>query len=101
MQLLLIKQILHPVAAPYECDTLRLFTATGSDCAANSQLHFRYEVFDEGVRVSFGKGDYIYHVVQPNRTYIVRFIASDNCGNIGSAMRTFTFRDCRRPCCAL
>jgi len=86
-----------PGAAPYECDTVRTFSATGMDCTASNQLDFSYEIFEGATRVDFGQGSSFNYIVQPNRTYTVRFNAADNCGNIGSADRTYTFRDCRRP----
>jgi len=86
-----------PGAAPYECDTVRLFTATGMDCTTSSDLDFSYEVFVGNTRINTGTGSAFYQVVQPNITYRIRFNASDNCGNIGTAERTFTFSDCRRP----
>ncbi|MEM1119291.1 MAG: Calx-beta domain-containing protein [Bacteroidota bacterium] len=86
-----------PGAAPYECDTIRTFSATGMDCTMSSDLDFSYEIFDGATRVGFGEGSSFDYVVQSARTYRVRFTASDNCGNIGAAERTYTFRDCRRP----
>lgn len=86
-----------PGAAPYECDTLRLFSATGMDCTVSTDLDFNYEIFEGSVRLTSGVGSEFYYVVQPNRTYRVRFTASDNCGNIGANERSYTFRDCRRP----
>ncbi len=86
-----------PGAAPYECDTVRVFSATGMDCTASNQLDFSYEIFEGATRVGFGQGSSFNYVVQPNSTYTVRFTAADNCGNIGSADRSYTFRDCRRP----
>ncbi len=86
-----------PGAAPYECDTLRLFSATGMDCTASTDLDFSYEIFEGNVRLTSGVGSEFYYVVQPNRTYSVRFTASDNCGNVGANERSFTFQDCRRP----
>lgn len=86
-----------PGASPYECDTLRTFSATGMDCTASNQLDFSYEIFEGATRLASGIGSTFGYVVEPNRTYTVRFTASDNCGNIGTAERTYTFRDCRRP----
>jgi len=86
-----------PGAAPYECDTLRLFSATGMDCTASNDLDFNYEIFEGDIRLASGEGGEFYYVVQPNRTYRVRFTASDNCGNVGANERAFTFRDCQRP----
>ncbi len=86
-----------PGAAPYECDTLRLFSATGMDCTASNQLDFSYEVFVGNTRINTGTGGSFYQVVQPNINYTVRFTASDNCGNIGMSERNFRFSDCRRP----
>ena len=86
-----------PGAAPYECDTLRLFSATGMDCTASNDLDFSYEIFEGDVSLSAGTGSEFYYVVQANRTYRVRFTASDNCGNIGVQERSFTFQDCQRP----
>lgn len=86
-----------PGVAPYECDTLRLFSATGMDCTESSQLDFSYEVFVGTIRINTGTGGSFYQVVQPNVDYTVRFTASDNCGNVGTSERNFTFSDCRRP----
>lgn len=86
-----------PGVAPYECDTLRLFSATGMDCTASNQLDFSYQVFVGNSRINTGTGSSFYQVVQPNITYTIQFTASDNCGNIGTSERTFTFSDCRRP----
>ncbi|MFK7980175.1 MAG: Calx-beta domain-containing protein [Saprospiraceae bacterium] len=86
-----------PGAAPYECDTLRLFSATGMDCTNSNQLDFSYQVFNGTTRINTGTGSSFYQVVEPNQTYTIRFTASDNCGNIGTEERSFSFSDCRRP----
>ncbi len=86
-----------PGFPPHECDTIRLFSVSATDCTPNDLIDFSYEVFDEGVRVFAGEGKYVFHSVQPGRTYNVRFRAEDNCGNIGLAERTYHFRDCRKP----
>ncbi|MEM6318231.1 MAG: Calx-beta domain-containing protein [Bacteroidota bacterium] len=86
-----------PGTAPYECDTLRTFSATGTDCVASNLLDFSYEVFVGNTRINFGEGSTFTQVVQSNIDYIIRFNASDNCGNIGAAERTFRFADCRAP----
>ena len=86
-----------PGTAPYKCDTVRLFSATGSDCIPSDQLEFHYEIFEGDVRVQFGEGSSFEYVVQPNISYRVVFTASDNCGNSSQAERIYTFRDCRRP----
>ncbi len=86
-----------PGTAPYECDTLRLFSATGMDCTNSNQLDFSYEVFVGTTRVNIGTGSSFYQVVEPNVAYTIRFTAADNCGNIGTEERTYTFSDCRRP----
>jgi hypothetical protein len=84
-------------APPYECDTIKRFSATGMDCTASNLLDFSYEVFENGGRIASGKGSSFDQVVTSNRTYRVRFTASDNCGNLSSAERSYTFRDCRKP----
>ena len=86
-----------PGMMPFECDTVRLFSASGMDCTANEQLNFSYQIFDGNLRIGFGEGSSFYHIVEAGKTYRVVFTASDNCGNIGQTERLFTFRDCQRP----
>ncbi len=89
-------------AAPYECDTLRTFSATGTNCLNIPITNFTHKLYVDGVDVTAnlgtdGIGASFSYVVEPKRTYKVEFWGSDACGNSSGEDATFTFWDCRKP----
>lgn len=86
-------------ATPFECDTIRVFSAEASDCekSAFKNFSFEYEIYEDGVLVGQGDGSKFFWVVQPKIVYTVSFIAYDNCGNSTRESKEFEFWDCRPP----
>ena len=84
--------------APYECDTLRTFSATASNCLGNSISNFIHHLKVDGVLViENGQGGSFDYMVEPNRTYEVEFWAFDECGNSKGLKETIKFEDCKAP----
>ena len=86
-------------ASPFECDTIRVFTAEATDCedAFFKNFSFEYWISEDGVEVGHGDSEKFFWTVQPKIEYTVRFRVFDNCGNFGDQERTFEFWDCRAP----
>ncbi len=86
-------------SGPYECDTVRVFTAEATDCedAFFKNFSFEYWISEDGVEVGHGDSEKFFWTVQPKVEYTVRFRVYDNCGNFGDQERTFEFWDCRPP----
>jgi len=80
----------------YECDTLRTFTATATNCLGIALTKFSYRVTVDGVTVS-GDGNEVEVNVEPGKSYEVTFIAFDDCNNSNSSTEVYTFQDCKRP----
>ncbi|MEM1120325.1 MAG: T9SS type A sorting domain-containing protein [Bacteroidota bacterium] len=88
-----------PGAAPYECDTIRIFSVEASDCEASAfrNFSFTYEVYEDSVLVESGEGAKFFWTVRPKVKYTVRFTVFDNCGNSSSLTRDYEFWDCKKP----
>ena len=85
-------------SAPYECDTLRTFTASASNCLGRPITNFEHTLRVDGqVRINKGKGGDFQVIVEPNKVYEVTFWAFDDCGNSSEQKDTFQFKDCTRP----
>ena len=86
----------------YECDTLRTFSATATNCLGIELTKFSYRVtvVENGVDVitlASEEGNEVEVNVEPGKTYRVTFIAFDDCNNSESSEKLYTFRDCKRP----
>ena len=87
-----------PGVAPYECDTLRTFSASATNCiGADLQSNFEWRFYVNGVQVDAGTGSSFTRVVSPKTIYTVEFWASDGCGNSAGTSRDFEFWDCKKP----
>jgi len=90
---------LTPGAAPYECDTVRTFSAEASDCdqSAFSNFSFTYAVYEDDILAETGEASKFFWTVQPKVKYTVRFTVYDNCGNESSLTKDYEFWDCSSP----
>ena len=90
---------LTPGASPYECDTIRVFSAEASDCesAFFKNFSFEYWISEDGVQTGHGEANKFFWTVQPKVKYQVKFRVYDNCGNFGEKEEIFQFWDCTRP----
>ncbi|MEM6319685.1 MAG: hypothetical protein AAF960_18575 [Bacteroidota bacterium] len=88
-----------PGAAPYECDTVRIFSAEASDCEQSNfkNFSFTYKIYEDGVLADSGNTAKFFWTVQPKITYTVSFTTFDNCGNEATLTRDYEFWDCSRP----
>ena len=88
-----------PGAAPFECDTIKIFSAEAKDCekSAFKNFSFTYEIFENSVLVGNGDSSKFFWVVRPKVIYTVRFTAYDNCGNEATTEKEYQFWDCARP----
>ena len=86
----------------YECDTVRTFSATATNCLGIELTKFSYRVaiVENGVDVltlASEEGNEVEVNVEPGKTYRVTFVAFDDCGNSDSSEKIYTFTDCKRP----
>jgi len=86
----------------FECDTLRTFSATATNCLGIPLTKFSYRVtiVENGIDVltlANDDGDEVTVNVEPGKTYRVTFTAFDDCGNSNALEKIYTFRDCKRP----
>ncbi len=90
---------LTPNAEPFECDTIKSFTAEARDCVKSffKNFSFEYWVSEDGVPVGHGEGSKFFWTVRPKVLYTIKFKTYDNCGNAAVAEKEFQFWDCRRP----
>jgi len=90
---------LTPGFAPYECDTVRIFSVEANDCSesAFSNFAFTYELYEDSVLVDRGEESKFFWTVRPKVKYTVKFTVFDNCGNMRSLTRDYEFWDCREP----
>lgn len=86
-------------AAPYECDTVRIFSVEARDCdqSAFKNFSFTYEVYEDDILVETGEASKFFWTVQPKIKYTVRFTVYDNCGNENTLTKDYEFWDCSRP----
>ncbi len=85
-------------AAPFECDDIRTFSASATNCVGAQLSDFTYKVYVDGVLVEpDGVGADFTWIVQPKVEYTVEFWANDGCGNSAGETRTFEFWDCKKP----
>ena len=90
---------LTPGASPYECDTIRVFSAEATDCedAFFSNFSFEWWIYEDGVESGHGDTKKFFWTVQPKIDYTVKYRVYDNCGNFGEKEENFQFWDCTRP----
>ena len=90
---------LTPGASPYECDTIRVFSAEATDCedAFFSNFSFEWWIYEDGVESGHGDTKKFFWTVQPKIEYKVKYKVYDNCGNFGEQEEVFQFMDCTRP----
>ncbi len=88
-----------PGFAPYECDTVRIFSVEANDCSqsAFSNFAFTYEIYEDSVLMDSGDESKFFWTVRPKVKYTVKFTVFDNCGNMRSLTRDYEFWDCSRP----
>jgi hypothetical protein len=88
-----------PGAAPYECDTLKVFSAQAQGCASNiyKSYSFSYEIYADGVLEGSGKDSVFAWAVRPRVDYKVKFTAYDHCGNSVAEEKHYRFEDCTKP----
>jgi len=81
----------------YECDTVRTFTATATNCLGIPLTKFSHRVTVDGAEIANADGATVTVPVEPGKTYSVTFVAFDDCNNSNSSTETYTFKDCKRP----
>lgn len=88
-----------PGAAPFECDTIRVFSAEARDCEKSTfkNFSFTYEIYEDSILVGSGEQSKFFWTVRPKVIYTVVFTTFDNCGNRTSATKEYQFWDCTRP----
>ncbi|MEM6318918.1 MAG: T9SS type A sorting domain-containing protein [Bacteroidota bacterium] len=94
-----------PGAAPFECDELKTWTATATDCSAQSAITWRGELYRDlqgaGPNVLLATSDEpsLSYIVQPGDKLFAVFKAFDGCGNSGKGQSPVTteFKDCKKP----
>ncbi|MEM1120447.1 MAG: hypothetical protein AAGJ18_08340, partial [Bacteroidota bacterium] len=85
-----------PGTAPFECDEIKIWTAQVTD-NCDSNLTVTGKLFENDNLVVDFTGTTLYHVVEPNINYEVRFTATDDFGNTGTSTQQNIFFDCVRP----
>lgn len=88
-----------PNAAPFECDTVKTFSASAVNCAgvALASDNFTWKFFVNGTEVSKGTGSSFSQAVSPSTKYKVEFWVSDGCGNSAGDDMEVEFMDCKKP----
>lgn len=88
-----------PGAAPFECDELRTFTASGTNCLglALPSSAFSWKFFLNGTLAGEGTGSSFTRVVSAKSKYKVEFTVGDGCSNSATAEYEVEFKDCKRP----
>ncbi len=88
-----------PGAPPYECDTIRVFSAEARDCeeAFFSNFGFEWWIYEDGLQTGHGETAKFFWTVEPKINYTVKFRVYDNCGNFGEKEENFQFWDCTQP----
>ena len=88
-----------PGAAPYECDELKTWTASATDCSDQSAITWEGKLFDaNGNMVASSTTNSISYVVTNKASYYAEFWAYDGCGNSGgNSGALIKFWDCKKP----
>ena len=87
-----------PGSGPFECDELKVWSATATDCSSNISWEGKLYNVATGALVTTTKTNEIAHVVSNKETYYAEFWAYDNCGNsAGNRGADVKFWDCKKP----
>ena len=87
-----------PGTAPFECDELKIWTATATDCSGLEKLTWISRIYEEGKLVKEGTDNTISYIIKNKSVYIAEFWAYDGCGNSGGAeTEEKKFWDCKKP----
>ena len=85
-----------PGAEPFECDELKTWTASATDCS--TILNWTGYLYADGELVRQTTTNEISMIVQKGVKYEVEFWASDGCGNSGGDRTDeLSFWDCKKP----
>ncbi len=87
-----------PGVGPYECDELKTWTATATDCSNN--INWTGKLYNAATNevVTEVESNEISYVVSNKERYYAEFWAYDNCGNSGGEKGdTIKFWDCKKP----
>jgi len=84
-------------AAPYECDDIRTFSASATNCIGVELTDVSWIMYVNGTFADGDSGSEFTWVVQPDYSYRVEFSASDGCGNSVSKDTTYVFKDFKKP----
>ena len=86
-----------PGVGPYECDELKTWTATATDCSAN--INWVGKLYNAaGKVVAESETNELSYVVSNKEVYYAEFWAYDNCGNsAGERGEDVKFWDCKKP----
>ena len=87
----------EPGDLDYECDTVRIFTASAVNCLGIPLTRFTHRVTADGDEIANGEGNEVRVNVEPGKEYAVTFNAFDDCNNAGSSTEIYEFTDCKRP----
>jgi len=89
---------LTPGTTPYECDELKTWTATATDCAGEENITWKARIYENGALVKEELSNSISYVVQNKNSYKAEFWAYDGCSNSGGAeTEDKKFWDCKKP----
>jgi len=91
---------LTPGESPYECDEVKVWTATAVDCSDPSAISWVGKLFDSytGNLVEEVTTNTISYVVSNKEAYFAQFWAYDGCGNSGGKKgEPIKFWDCKKP----
>jgi len=90
-----------PGSAPYECDEIKTWSATATDCSSNISWVGKLYNASNGALVREVTTNEISHVVSNKESYYAEFWAYDNCGNSGgnrgADIKFWDCRDCKKP----
>ncbi len=89
---------LTPGATPFECDELKTWSATATDCAGAENITWKARIYENGTLVKEENANTISYIVQNKNSYKAEFWAYDGCGNSGGAeTEDKKFWDCKKP----
>ena len=89
-----------PGESPYECDELKTWTATATDCSDSTAITWVGRLYNatSGALVEEVNSNTISYPVSNKESYYAEFWAYDGCGNSGGNKgETIKFWDCKKP----
>ena len=88
-----------PLMAPYECDEIKVWTASASDCSDDEVFSWIGKLYDaDGNELLRVDTNVISYAVYDKDVYRAEFWAFDGCGNSASEQsELIIFRDCKKP----